>query len=187
MGRYRKIITNTNSPIPQQTASSEEEHKSSNRHNTSQNLYSKAMNTAVRILTARDHSKYELVQKLKKRKYKNDIIDQVISACEHYNYINDERTAQVYIRQLNKKGYGLKRIRYELSKKGLKGSHINGILSESLSEEDQRNCAWSVFQKHFTRFEKEKDLLKRKNKIFRFLYSRGFSEGIISEIIKKVD
>ena len=187
MGRYRKIITNTNSSITQQTVGSEEEHKSSNRHNTSQNLYSKAMNTAVRILTARDHSKYELVQKLKKRKYKNDIIDQVISACEHYNYINDERTARVYIKQLNKKGYGLKRIRYELGKKGLKGSHINSILSKSLSEEDQRECARSVLQKHYKRFEKESDLLKKKNKIYRFLYSRGFSEEIISEIIKKFD
>ena len=74
---------------------------------------------------------------------------------------------------------------YELSKKGLKGRRIDGVLSESLREEDERECARRVLQKHLKRFERESDFLKRRVKIYRFLYSRGFSEKIISEIMKK--
>jgi regulatory protein len=156
-----------------------------NKPDTSEDLYRKALNTALRILTGRDHSKYELEQKLKQRSITGELLDKVISTCERYDYVNDERTAKVYIRQLNKKGYGLKRIRYELSKKGLKGRRIDGVLSESLCEEDERECARRVLQKHLKRFERESDFLKRRDKIYRFLYSRGFSDGIISEIMKK--
>lgn len=156
------------------------------RPDISKELYRKSLNTALRILTGRDHSKYELEQKLKQRGITGELLDNVILVCERYDYINDERTAQIYIRQLNRKGYGLKRIRYELTKKGLRGNRIHGILSESLSETDERECAQRVLQKHLNRFERENDSLKRRAKIYRFLYARGFSEGIISELMKKV-
>ena len=149
--------------------------------------YRKALNTALRILTGRDHSKYELERKLRQRGITGEVLDDVISACKRYDYINDERTSQIYIRQLNRKGYGLKRKRYELTKKGLGGKRFHGSLSESLSETDERECAQRVVQKYRNRFDREKDLLKRKDKVYRFLYSRGFSEGIISEVMQEFD
>jgi len=147
-------------------------------------LYRKALKTALRILTGRDHSKYELEQKLKQRGFSGEVIGEVMSACKRFDYINDERTAQVYVRQLNRKGYGIKRIRYELNKKGLKGKRIQGILSENISAATEQECAQRVLQKHLKRFEREKDFLKKKSKIHRFLYSRGFSDEIIAELIR---
>jgi regulatory protein len=158
----------------------------SNNPQVSNDVYRKSLNTALRILTVRDHSKYELERKLKQRGITGQLLDNVIAACERYDYINDVRTAQVYIRQRKRKGYGLKRIRYELTKKGLKGDRIQGILTECMSETDERECAHRLLQKHFDRFARETDILKRKNKIYRFLHTRGFSEGIISELIKNV-
>jgi regulatory protein len=157
-----------------------------NQSDSSKDLHRKALNTALRILTRRDHSKYELEQKLKQRGIGDELLGIVISECERYGYINDERTARVCIRQLYKKGYGLRRIQYELSRKGLKGKRIDRISSECLSEDDERECAQRVLQKHYQRFEKEKDFRKRRDKIYRFLYTRGFSEGIISELIRKI-
>lgn len=147
--------------------------------------YRKALNTALRILTGRDHSKYELSQKLKARGYTKEIIAEVMSECERFGYINDERTAEVYIRQLHIKGYGLKRIRFELNTKGLSGKHIQGILARSISEADERQCAEKIFQKHAKRFDRDADELKRKNKIYRFLHGRGFSNAVISQVIAK--
>ena len=66
----------------------------------------KALNSALRILAPRDHSKYELVRKLKQRGFSREDIDEAIASCERFDYINDERTALVYIRQLKRKGYG---------------------------------------------------------------------------------
>ena len=154
--------------------------------NSSNDPYRKALNTALRVLTRRDHSKHELSQKLKARGYAEEVIDEVVSECERFDYINDERTAQVFIRQLQRKGYGRKRIRSQLNLKGLRGIHIQGILSKSISEADERQCAEKIFQKHARRFDREKDVLKRKDKIYRFLYGRGFSKTVISEIISKL-
>jgi len=146
-----------------------------------------ALNAALRILTPRDHSKYELVQKLKQRGFSSVDIDDAISACLRFDYINDVRTAQVYIRQLKRKGYGKKRIRLELNKKRLKGDRIRGILDQSVSEADEREGAARILKKNVKRFEREKDRLKRRDKIFRFLNARGFSKDIIAENLKRYD
>ena len=147
----------------------------------------KALNTALRILTRRDHSRHELVLKLKRRDFSKKDIDYAISSCEQFDYINDERTAQVYIRELKRKGYGKKRIQLELNKKGLKGTRILGILDKSVSENDEREGAERILNKNIKRFEREKDRLKRRGKIYRFLNARGFSREVISENLKRHD
>jgi regulatory protein len=157
-----------------------------NMQNSSNDLYRKALNTALRILTRRDHSKHEISQKLKARGYVEEIIDEVILECQRFDYINDERTADVFIRHLQRKGYGRKRIRFELNQKGLRGEHIQAVLSKSISEADECRCAEKILHKHARRFNREKDELKRKDKIYRFLYQRGFSKTVISELISNI-
>ena len=149
--------------------------------------YRKALNTALRILTRRDHSKHELSQKLIARGYSGEVINDVISECKRFDYLNDERTAQVFIRQLHRKGYGRNRIRFELNLKGLGDSHIQADLSKYISDADEYQCAEKIFQKNARRFEREKDALKRKDKIYKFLSGRGFSNTVISEIIRKIN
>jgi regulatory protein len=147
----------------------------------------RALNTALRILTRRDHSRYELVRKLKQRGFSKEDIDDAVSSCEKFDYVNDERTTKVYIRQLKRKGYGKKRVQLELSKKGLKGDRIQGILDQSVSETDEREGAARILKKNSKRFEREKDSLKRRDKIYRFLHARGFSQGVIAENLKRYD
>ena len=152
---------------------------------TSKNTSSKsALNTALRILTRRDHSRYELVRKLKQRGFSKEDIDDAVSACENFDYINDERTAKIYIRQLKRKGYGKKRIQLELNKKSLKGARIQHILDESVSAIDEQEGAERILKKNMKRFEREKDALKRRDKIYRFLHARGFSREVIANTIK---
>jgi regulatory protein len=157
-----------------------------NMRDGSNDPYRKALNTALRILTRRDHSKHELSQKLKARGYVQEVINDVISECERFDYINDERTAEVFIRRLQRKGYGRKRIRSELNWKGLHSKNIQRILLKSISDTDECQDAVKIYQKHAKRFNREKDELKRKDKIYKFLYGRGFSRLVISEAISKI-
>lgn len=143
------------------------------------------MNTAIRLLTRRDHSKYELQQKLKQRGFQSEVIEAVILECQRLNYINDERTAQVYISQLKRKGFGIRHIRLALKKKRLSGDHIEKIISENSSEIDERENANRILQKKMETFNREEDDKKRKDKIYRFLYSRGFSKTVIVELIRR--
>ena len=147
--------------------------------------YPKAFKTALRLLTRRDHSKYELAQKLKLRHFENDMIERVLLECARLDYLNDERTTRVLIGQLLRKGYGAKRIQHELNRKGLKGKRIAGILGEMLSGDVERESAERVLAKNIRRYERENDPQKRNDKIYRFLYARGFSSEVISELMKK--
>jgi regulatory protein len=147
----------------------------------------RALNAALRILTRRDHSRYELVRKLKQRGFCVEDIDDAVSSCEKLDYINDERTAEVYIRQLKIKGYGKKRIQLELTQKGLRGDRIRNALDESVTATDEFEGAERILKKNIKRFEREKEALKKRNKIYRFLHARGFSREVIAEAIKGVD
>lgn len=148
--------------------------------------HQQAMNTAVRILTHRDHSKYELQQKLQQRGFGSKVINTVIVECERFSYINDQRTADVYIKQLKRKGFGKRYIRMALRKKRLSGSAIENILQENYPEADELENAGRLLEKKMKTFEREADLKKRKDRIYRFLYSRGFKTEIIADLMRNL-
>ncbi|MCP4347207.1 MAG: regulatory protein RecX [Desulfobacterales bacterium] len=147
--------------------------------------YNKAMNTAIGLLSRRNHTKFEIMQKLKQREIEPEIISKVISECERYNYINDEETGRILFRQLRAKGYGLHRIRYSMKKKGLGSELTDSLLAEYDSETGELENARKVLLNKLSTFNREKDLRKRKGKIYRFLYSRGFAGSVISELINQ--
>ena len=54
------------------------EDKGQNVSPPAEKSFQRAMNTAVRILANRDHSQYELQQKLKQRGFASPVIDEVM-------------------------------------------------------------------------------------------------------------
>ncbi len=148
--------------------------------------YQKAMNTALRLLARRDHTSLEIQQKLGQRGFGREVIDRVLAECRRLDYIDDERTARMYIGQLARRGFGFRRIRLELKKKGLAGGTFENILTESNSEIDELEIARKVMLKRMKSFERVEDHQKRRDKIYRFLHARGFAESVISEILRKL-
>jgi regulatory protein len=146
--------------------------------------HQQAMNAAVRILTHRDHSKYELKQKLQQRGFASAVIDTVILECERLNYINDSRTARVYISQLKRKRFGIRHIRMALKKKRLYGAAIETFLLENYATIEEHRNAEKLLEKKMKTLNREEDLKKRRDKIYRFLYSRGFNKDIIADLIR---
>lgn len=142
------------------------------------------MNAAVRILTYRDHSKYELRRKLQQRGFTSKVIDTVIGECERLNYIDDLRTARLYISQLKRKCFGLRHIRMALKKKHLGGVVVESILLEKYTEDEEYENAARLLQKKMKTFNREEDLRKKRDKIYRFLYSRGFNKDVITDLMR---
>jgi regulatory protein len=154
--------------------------------NAGRTSYQKAMNTAIRILTNRDHSFYELKQKLQQRAIENEVIGAVMAECERLNYINDERTARLYISQLNRKCFGKRYIKMALRKKGLRGDAIENILLQKCSEVEERKKAARLLGKKMKASNQEKEAAKKRDNIYRFLYARGFSKDVITDLIRDV-
>ena len=129
----------------------------------------KAMNTAVRILTYRDHFKYELKQKLQQRGITSKIIDTVIAECERLNYIDDNRTAAVFISQLKRKCFGKRYIRQALKKNRLNAAVIDKMVLENYTEAEEHENAAKLLEKKIKAFYREEDSKKRRDRIYRFL------------------
>ena len=145
-----------------------------------------AMDTAVRILTSRSHTAQELARKLKKRRIKSVLVEQVVAECEHLNYIDDADTAQRYLEELKRKGYGRRYVKSAMRKKGLAADTIESIIEDGYLSSEEGETAAAMVAKKQSAFNREKDPRKRKSKIYRFLYSRGFSPDVISETINNL-
>jgi len=109
--------------------------------------YGKAMDTAVHLLARRGHTKYEIRQKLRQRGYGTDVISDVISECERFNYVNDEETGRFYLRELRTKGYGPRRVRFSMKKKGLNDELIDTLFAEENADADEMEIARKAVSK----------------------------------------
>jgi len=140
------------------------------------------MDTAVRILTSRSHTAHELALKLKKRRIRGEIIERVAAECVRLNYIDDEDTARRYVAELKSKGYGRRHVSAAMQKKGIAADTAEVALEDGYSDAEEKEVALKMLEKKKPAFTREKDRYKRKGKIYRYLYARGFSPETIASV-----
>ena len=131
------------------------------------------------MLATREHGKSEIEQKLTKKGFQTTIIHEVLKELEENNYLSDERYSYEYIRMRKKKGYGEKKIFFELLNKGVDKKIIQEKLKDFKDEEE-------VLIKAVEKKLNSEYLLdeNKKLKLMRFFSSRGFAEFQIKKILK---
>ncbi|MBW1841370.1 MAG: regulatory protein RecX [Deltaproteobacteria bacterium] len=144
----------------------------------------KAMHAAVHLLAFRSHTAYEIKQKLIKRGFSEEVISRTISECRRLNYLNDTNYARHYFESLVAKGYGPHRIRNAMRQRGLSGEIIQQILMEQDADAGEFENCRKAFQKKIKTFNRVKTPKKRKEKIYRYLYLRGFNGAVIRKIMR---
>lgn len=153
------------------------------------------LDRAMRLLAQRDHSAYELSQKirlsLKRSEQRNgeaipldeDALQQVISHCQQNGWLDDQRFAERFIVSRSRNGYGPQRIQQDLQQKGLEREDIHQALAEA--EIDWTQQAAEVVSKKFG--ENGPADIKEKAKAQRFLHSRGFLLTDIRTVLANFD
>ena len=147
--------------------------------------YKSALESALRILGRRDHSVAELRRKLTQRQIDGKIIDQVISECRRLDYLDDTRFAKGLIRMIKRKGRGFVQLKKEFHHRGLDGVESERLLSEAYDRNEEFQIARQVASKKLGLI-KDSQPRKRRDKIYRFLYSRGFSKAVILKTLEAV-
>ncbi len=142
-----------------------------------------ALHCGVGLLARREHSEFELRQKLSSREFDSDDIDTAIERLLDKDYLSDTRFAQSTCRYRVNRGYGWRYIANELKQKG-----VCSLIIQQL----QKNCeidwylqAELAYNKRFGELG-EKDpqaRQKEKAKRIRFLQYRGFSTDEIFALI----
>jgi regulatory protein len=136
-------------------------------------------NKALDLVSRREHSQYELIQKLNKRFPETmPIIEEVVKKLAVNNILNDERFAEMYLNSRARKGFGPKKIEMELNFKKVDSSFIAIAIAEY---ESWTENAQNELLKKFKGVKPTDYNSKMKQK--QFLFNRGFSSQIIERIL----
>jgi regulatory protein len=136
-------------------------------------------NSALNLLARRDHSRYELQQKLLRRGFAGQTIDTVLALLVDEQLLDEMRYAESYTRMRAEKGYGPLRIRMELRERGIETGVIARILADY-------NEIWSdkLEYAHDKRFGRSQAADSReRGRRMRFLQQRGFSADQINRFL----
>jgi len=140
---------------------------------------------ALKFLSYRMRSEKEVRDKLKKKEFANDLIDEVIKDLKRINLIDDSNFASAFVRdKISNKPQGKILLKQELWKKGIKEEIIVKVLKEYFEdEEEELNLAKNLLEKRKKRYENlDKNVAKRR--MMSFLLRRGFSYEIIKQVLK---
>ncbi len=148
-------------------------------------LLEKIFNKALFFLKFRFRSEKEIVVYLKKQlqsflltEYeKKEILNVVLSRLKNLNLVDDYRFAYLWVEnrlRLNPKGKKI--ITFELRQKGIEQAIIDKVLTELFNKTKEEELIKKLLAKAESRYKKVA-LPQKREKIIRFMVSRGFSLG----------
>lgn len=143
-------------------------------------VVSRAKNRALRLLTRRDMTRKEIIQKLRQTGYNDYIIDKIILFLEEYNFINDNEYAKKYI-NYNQNRKSVKQISVELMKKGITKDIVNEYIENTdICEEDN---AYNLLYKKYKNIDSIDNKIKRR--MIGYLMRKGYNYSLINKVISQ--
>lgn len=149
-------------------------------------MLSSAKIEAIRFLSYRPRSEWEIEKKLYNKKYQLNIIKNTINWLKEENLINDRDFAIQWIRyQVGKKPAGRIKLRNELFKKGIDKKIIDSAIDSFFEQhEDELALAKQLIRKkQFSLHSKNIEL--EPVKIISLLKRQGFSNSVIQRIYEE--
>ncbi len=145
---------------------------------------SSAKDYAFRLLGLRRMTEGEVRKKLLSRKYTAEEIDEAISVCIYYGYINDNDYAEAYVKDgYNIKKWGRKRIFSELKQKGVSTEIIEDALAACPILEE--TILLELVERKYANLSSMEQ--KERQKVFHALLRRGFSYNNIQKVMNTHD
>lgn len=138
--------------------------------------YQSVLAKAYDYLSRRDHASGELRRKLLNKGFAKEIIDEVTDHLTEKGYLNDLLFAEKFALEKSRLNYwGQRKIESELLKKGVAPAILKKGTESALRTISEDEICLDLILKRKKHFMKEKDPVKRKNKIFYYLSGKGFT------------
>lgn len=138
----------------------------------------KATDNAFNYATRYFKPERKVRQHLLDKGYVKDLVDEIILKLKDYGYVDDEKYALQYV-SINSERKGINRIRAELLNAGISQENVDNALSTLDSQYD-------ACKKYAIRYANSHQPLD-KNKLFRHLYSKGFTFDDIKQAYDNLD
>ena len=143
-------------------------------------LLKRARDRALYLLQSQGRTKAEMIQKLQKDGYPDDVIREVMSFLEEYHFVDDSSYTENYI-HVNKSRKSPLQIVFELQQKGVDKDTISRMLEEAPINEDDTVRA---LLKKKTGGQIPADW-KERQKLAAFLGRKGFSFDVIQRVLRE--
>ena len=143
-------------------------------------LLKRARDRALYLLQSQGRTKAEMIQKLQKDGYPDDVIREVMSFLEEYHFVDDSSYTENYI-HVNKSRKSPCQIVFELQQKGVDKDTISRMLEEAPINEDD---TVRVLLKKKTGGQIPADW-KERQKLAAFLGRKGFSFDVIQRVLRE--
>ncbi|MBI4674647.1 MAG: regulatory protein RecX [Chloroflexi bacterium] len=141
-----------------------------------------AREQALRYLQVRPRSERELRVQLRKKKYSEEIINQVIARLNDVKLVGDRDFAKFWVE--NREGFkprSKRALQYELRQKGVAQQEI----ARAVKKVDERDSAYRAAHAQALRW-KELDASSFREKLSGFLARRGFDYTVTRETVKRL-
>lgn len=142
-----------------------------------------ALAKAMKFLAARPLSEFELLTKLRRAGYPDHECDNAIAECVKRHYLDDSQLTADYVDLLHQRNLGARQIKQKLLRRGLDKEEITGLLNDS--PDDEIEAAERAMEGKLRLLSRETDSRKKREKLFRFMISRGFSPDLIFKLMEK--
>ena len=147
-------------------------------------IYMKAKNKALSILSKSDQSEKKLREKLL-NDYDENIVEDVIEFLKGYKLINDNLLAEKIVHDnMNLSKFGKNKIKQNLYNKGIAASDIQDAISQIDPDEEYENAKY-LAEKRLKRLKGE-DKNKINQKIYQHLAYKGFNYDIIKRVLREL-
>ncbi len=145
-----------------------------------------ALKKAEALCAKREYCLSEIKQKLFQWHVNTDDHDFILSSLINDKFIDESRYVEFFVRdkfKLNK--WGKIKIEYALKSKGISQTLIKENLDKINENDYIEVCKLLINNKYQSLKPKEENIIKLKEKIFRFAHSRGFETELIKDIYNK--
>lgn len=145
--------------------------------------FNQALAYALLLLKYRIRSKHETIARLDKKGYSCKTIQQVIDYLQEYKYLDDNKFAYNFIDYAIARGWGPRKIDYELKKFGISDDLRKKALTKANYQTQLRRLIEQKLELYRCR-NKKVDFNQIRQKVLRLLMARGFSYQDIIRILE---
>ncbi|WP_411680476.1 recombination regulator RecX [Clostridium thailandense] len=147
--------------------------------------YIKCKNTSLKMIEKSYKTEKQIIDKLVQKEYQDKIIKRTIEFLKQYNFIDDKKYAQMYIKD-KISAQGKNKTKYALINKGINEEIINEELKH-IDDAIEESSAMKLAEKKYNILLKsEKDARNINKKLREYLARKGYNLDIIQKVSNSI-
>ena len=144
--------------------------------------FGRAKKFVFRLYKFRPRSEKELAEHLKTKGFSHNTITKSIQYFKRIGMLDDRLFAQGWINSRLKKPFGMRRIRYELKKKGVSDEILDEQFEKAVRHYDEIETLTALAKRQAAHY-KNLDARTTQRRLFAYLARRGFQNSSIQKIV----